>query len=109
MQKDAKCVNTHAAGDGLLAGAINVSGPDDYVRDPEPFAVVHDDFVLFDFCVAIRFAPELGARFNWARLIQQTPPRSLCIGINSERTHVDKPLQALVTQACFEKIPSRNN
>src|SRR5712664_4352253 len=29
MQKDTKRTNAHPAGDGLLAGAINVSGPDD--------------------------------------------------------------------------------
>ena len=69
MQKYAKRVDPHPTGDGRLAGAINIAGPDDDVRGPEPLTVLRDDFILFDFREAISFAPELGARLNRARFI----------------------------------------
>src|SRR6266851_5005579 len=109
MQKDTECIYTDPASYGVVTRAINISGSDDHVRNPEPFSVLSDNFVLFDFREAVRFPSELRARLNGATLVQDPPPRFLSIGIHGERADIDKPLEAFVMQACFEKIPCRHN
>src|SRR6267143_2269664 len=109
MQKDTKCIYTDPASYSLVARTINISGSDDHVRNPKPFSVLSDNFVLLDFREAVRFPPELRARLNRATRVQNPPPRFMSIGVDGERTDVDKPLEAFVTHACLEKIPRRNN
>src|SRR5271157_5171356 len=105
MQKDTKRTDPHPARDALMAGAIDIAGPDDDVRDPKLLTILRDNFVLFDFGETIGVPTEVGTSLNRARLIQQPAPRFLLVGINRERTDADKPPQALVLQARFQKIP----
>src|SRR5262249_6425120 len=93
VQKDTKRPDPHPARDADFSGAIDGPRPDDDIWDTESVTILHDDFVLFDFREGIGVVPEFGMSFNWARLIQHPPPRFLRVGINRERTYIDKPLQ----------------
>ena len=75
MQKDTKGAYPHAARDLFISGAVDMPGPNNYVRDFEAPAVFGDHFILFDFREAIGVTPELGMFFNRAGLIEYPPPR----------------------------------
>ena len=48
MQKDSKSIGPNAARDGLFAGAINDTGPDNNVRNPKSLPIFRDNFILFE-------------------------------------------------------------
>src|SRR5205085_6095185 len=71
VEKDAECADTHPARNAGIAGAINVSRPDNDIRDAELLAILGDHFVLFDLGETISVALQLRSRLHRARLIEQ--------------------------------------
>src|SRR2546425_7797607 len=96
MQKDSKRIDPHTTGDIFLAGTIDIPRPDNDVGNSVSLAILDDDFVLFDFCEAIRLASELRMLLYRTRFIQQPPPRLLGVGVHREGANVDESSQAFV-------------
>jgi hypothetical protein len=96
MQKYTECIDAYPAGDSLVSGAIDVSGPDNNIRNSELLTVLSHDFVLFGFCEAVGAALKLGMCFYLALFIQQRPLWLLRVAINGKRTDVDESPQALM-------------
>ena len=111
MQKDAEGADSDAAGDRLVAGAIDVARPDDDVRDAELLAVLGDELVLLHLREAIRVAAQLGMRLDRARLVAaaRLPARLASPGVDREGTDVDEPPQAAVPPGGVEEVAGRDD
>src|SRR5260370_2258638 len=101
MQKYSERADPYPAMDGFIARTVNKPGPDDHARDSTLLTIFGDYFLLFEFCEAISFPPELGPCFDRTRFIQHVPPRLLRVRINRKRTDINKPPQAFLLHACF--------
>ena len=88
MQKDSKGIGPYAARDGLFAGAINDSGPDNDVRNPEPLPIFRDNFILLELRKKIRVSSS-GILCHRARLIQYPSSGLVPVAIDRERTGAD--------------------
>src|SRR5258707_14094272 len=99
MQKYAKRVNTHSAGDSGVTGTINISRSYGHVWDPEFVPILLDYFILLSLCKAVRFPSQLRVSFDRRRLIQQSRPRFVWVGIHAKLTNVDKTFQEIPLQA----------
>src|SRR6266581_9363375 len=102
MQKGAERADSHAAGDGLVAGTVHIPGPHEHVRYSEPLAVLGDDLVLPGLGEAIGVPPELRTLFDRARLVEQASPPVSPARVHHERADADESTQARVPQARVE-------
>ena len=89
MQKDSKGIGPYTAGDGLFAGAINDSGPDNDVRNPEPLPIFGDNFVLLELRKKIGVSSSRDSLPS-GTISSNTLPRGLLpVAIDRERTGAD--------------------
>src|ERR1035441_9058593 len=104
--KKTKGVNSHPACDALFAGTKDRSGPNDDVRDAEPCAVLHDEFVLFYLRKSVGIAGCAGLLFYGGVFVQQI---LLSVVIDRKGAYVDKASQPRILQACIQEIARRDH
>src|SRR5689334_4807691 len=106
MKKDAKRIDANSAANAFVPGAVNISWSYNHVGNTKLLTIFGDDFILPNFCEAVRFSSEFRMHLDGTRLVQHGSSRISGAGINDKRADVEKPSQALVPHRCFEKISS---
>src|SRR5271156_377378 len=109
MKESAERPDSHARTDRLITGSIDVSRPDDNIREVELTAILDNQFVLFDFRESISVSAEFRSRFRRRGLIKQPFPSFTRVGIDRKGTNADKSAQATAGQGRFDKIASSHN
>src|SRR6266849_10292927 len=103
MEKDAKRVDSHTGSDGSLPRSVDITGPDNDIRNSELLPIFRNNFILLDLREKIGVSTPR-VLFHRAGLVQHRSPGLVLVGIDREGTHADNSTQAPVPTRCFEKV-----
>ena len=109
VQKEPERADPHSVCNGFIARTVHIAGSDDDIRNAMLLSVLGDDFVLLHLCEGIGVSTLFRMSFDRTRLIQETAPRVVPVGVDRERADVHEALEATMSGACLEEISRRDD